>query len=138
MLRQLFRFTLCCLFLTVASCQAPSSTIRIKTSNSKAYSVGVHQTPWGPREQYGRMKVMYAKIPHYPKSARISGASGTVKLLMLVGADGKTKDARILESAGDPVLDHAGLMSAKSFKFEPLKPAKEVVIVYPIRFTLAP
>ena len=76
--------------------------------------------------------------PQYPELAREAGVSGTVKVQVLVGKDGRVKDACIVESI--PMLDAAAVAAVRQWVFKPaLSNGRPVAlwVVLPIRFAPA-
>lgn len=57
--------------------------------------------------------------PDYPARAAREGATGTVKLALLVGVDGKVSDARVDTSSGSRDLDKAAVAALSLCKFKP-------------------
>lgn len=57
--------------------------------------------------------------PDYPARAARNGESGTVTLALMVGADGRVKDARIQSSSGSRDLDRAALNALSLCQFKP-------------------
>lgn len=57
--------------------------------------------------------------PKYPESARDLGATGRVVIRVVVGTDGKVKEARMLSSFGNPACEAAALTAAKQWEFKP-------------------
>lgn len=55
--------------------------------------------------------------PPYPKYARDWGITGTSEVKVLVGADGKIKEALVTMSSGSDVLDRAAVAAFKRCKF---------------------
>ncbi|HYM77781.1 MAG TPA: energy transducer TonB [Candidatus Dormibacteraeota bacterium] len=55
--------------------------------------------------------------PAYPELARKMNITGTVKIEVIVAANGTVKEARIV--GGHPVLANAALDAAKKWRFEP-------------------
>jgi TonB family protein len=55
--------------------------------------------------------------PVYPDLARKMNITGTVKVQVVVGANGAVKDAKIV--GGHPVLASAALDAVKKWRFEP-------------------
>jgi TonB family protein len=55
--------------------------------------------------------------PAYPELARKMNIAGTVKIEVVVSANGTVKDARVV--GGHPVLAGAALDAAKKWRFEP-------------------
>ncbi|KMS54786.1 TonB family protein [Novosphingobium barchaimii LL02] len=64
-------------------------------------------------------KVIFAKPPTYPTEARRSHEQGTVKLLVLVGADGTVRDIQVAGSSGSQRLDRAALQAVKRWRWSP-------------------
>ena len=62
-------------------------------------------------------KVKTRVSPSYPDLARRLSIRGTVKVVVVVAANGNTKDARVV--GGNPVLVNAALDAVKKWKFEP-------------------
>lgn len=57
--------------------------------------------------------------PDYPVNAARNGDTGTVTLALLVGADGKVKDARVQQTSGHRELDRAALNALSLCQFKP-------------------
>ena len=57
--------------------------------------------------------------PRYPEIAKRMALVGTVKVEVLVGADGKVKNVTVL--GGHPILATATVDAVKEWKFEPSK-----------------
>jgi periplasmic protein TonB len=78
--------------------------------------------------------------PDYPAAARRSDMEGKVELRVLVGTDGRIKQAEIKRSSGHAVLDAAALEHAlKKWRLTPASQdgvAVESWLVVPIRFEL--
>jgi periplasmic protein TonB len=74
-----------------------------------AYSIGGGVT--GPR-------VIYAPEPEFSEEARKTKHQGTVVLWLIVGADGRTRDVRVLQSLGMG-LDEKALEALRHWRFEP-------------------
>jgi TonB family protein len=81
-------------------------------------SLGLSQT--GTQNAQSEEIVRRAKNkvqPAYPELAHKMNISGTVKVEVVVAANGSVKEARIV--GGHPVLATAALDAAKKWKFEP-------------------
>ncbi|MCJ2186894.1 energy transducer TonB [Novosphingobium beihaiensis] len=65
-------------------------------------------------------KALFIKPPAYPRSARLHHEQGTVKLLVLVGPDGRVDDIEIAASSGSKALDRAALKAVKEWRWEPM------------------
>lgn len=61
-----------------------------------------------------------ACIAQWPQASIREGESGTVTLLIQVGANGRMMDARIATSSGSQKLDHATIQAASTCRFRPL------------------
>lgn len=64
-------------------------------------------------------RVLFAKPPKYPTDARRAREQGTVKLLVLVGSDGRVKDIEIMASSGSSRLDRAALSAVRHWRWSP-------------------
>jgi TonB family protein len=80
------------------------------------------QQPTPPRVRIGadvpappRTKTV---APVYPDEARTAGVTGTVRLELLIGTDGKVRDARVIDSV--PLLDAAAIDAARQWEFRPV------------------
>ncbi len=74
----------------------------------------------GARAQQNDEIVRRAKTkvaPAYPELARKMNITGTVKVEVVVAANGSVKDARVV--GGHPVLANAALDAVKKWRFEP-------------------
>jgi protein TonB len=66
-------------------------------------------------------QVLSAKPPVYPVEARRAREQGTVKLLVLVGPDGRVSDVAVSGSSGSKRLDQAALSAVKRWRWSPTK-----------------
>ncbi len=57
--------------------------------------------------------------PEYPPSSQRNREEGVVVLQLLIGADGRVKDAKIDKGSGFPALDEAALNGIKNWRFSP-------------------
>ena len=57
--------------------------------------------------------------PEWPAKSEQNRESGSVALMVLVGADGKVRDAKITQSSGSRDLDKATLVAASKCTFVP-------------------
>jgi TonB family protein len=64
--------------------------------------------------------------PAYPELARKMNLRGTVKVQLIVAANGTVKEAKVI--GGHPVLANAALEAAKRWRFEPA-PAETTGVV---------
>jgi TonB family protein len=62
-------------------------------------------------------QVVAAATPFYPPIAMAARATGDVMVKVKVGADGNVLSAAA--SSGHPLLQHAGVLAARRWKFEP-------------------
>ncbi|HKW75539.1 MAG TPA: energy transducer TonB [Terriglobales bacterium] len=66
--------------------------------------------------------------PEYPELARQMNMKGTVRLQLLVAADGHLKETKVL--GGNPVLVQASLAAVRKWKYEPAKSETTVVVKF--------
>lgn len=57
--------------------------------------------------------------PDYPASAARNGETGTVKLALLIGPDGRVSDSKVQRSSGSRDLDRAAVAALSLCKFKP-------------------
>jgi protein TonB len=77
---------------------------------------------------------------NYPPKAKRRREEGMVLVLVLVGADGLPKTARIYHSSGHPLLDDAALDAVFNALFRPQMEngvARAVRVIVPINFSLS-
>lgn len=77
--------------------------------------------------------------PAYPMRARKRRYQGTVKLEVLVSAEGRVNDLKIVTSSGYNILDRAAQKAVKGWLFEPGSrggQALEMWVRVPVRFVL--
>jgi protein TonB len=75
--------------------------------------------------------------PSYPELAYTVGVDGVVQIKVLVGADGKMKDTRVVKSI--QLLDQAALDAVRQWEFRPGEVAGRPAAMWmtvPVRFTL--
>lgn len=78
-------------------------------------------------------------LPSYPPELLASGIEGTVRLWIVIGADGMVKSARILNSSGWPRMDESALTTILRYRFAPASRRGipvDAEYVWPIPFTL--
>lgn len=80
------------------------------TLSMTALTANAAETAAGP-------KSLNCSIPDYPTAWADDGLQGTVRLAVLVGADGAVKDARVVGSSGYRELDKASLRAGATCKF---------------------
>ena len=73
-------------------------------------------------------KVKTRVSPAYPDLARRMSIRGTVKVIVVVAANGNPKDARVV--GGNPVLVNAALDAVKKWKFEPAQDESTVTLEF--------
>jgi periplasmic protein TonB len=76
-----------------------------------------------PREPVSvlpRIDAAHSREPEYPPVSRRLGEQGSVILQVLVGADGRVAEAKLVQSSGVPRLDEAALAGIKdNYRFTP-------------------
>jgi TonB family protein len=68
-------------------------------------------------EPVARLKPASCGMPAYTTGWRDEDLQGTVRLAVLVDADGSVKQAKVVESSGHRALDKASLRASYSCKF---------------------
>jgi protein TonB len=68
-------------------------------------------------ESAARPKPVNCIGPNYPKAWVEDDLQGTVRLSVLVAADGSVKEAKLVESSGYRALDKASLRASSTCKF---------------------
>ncbi|MCD4503757.1 energy transducer TonB [Chromobacterium piscinae] len=77
--------------------------------------------------------------PAYPTVSREEGEEGTVRLRVLVSAQGAAQEVSVHDSSGFPRLDRAALAAVKRWRFTPAKRGGEAIaypFIVPIEFSL--
>ena len=69
--------------------------------------------------------------PRYPEVAKRLNLVGTVKVEILIGPDGKIKNANVL--GGHPILANSTLEALKEWKYEPSKTDTVVTLTFDFR-----
>jgi periplasmic protein TonB len=73
-------------------------------------------------------KATYAPNPEYVDRARKEKIKGSVVLSMIVTAEGKVRDVKVIKSL-DPDLDNQAVVTVRTWRFEPgLKNGKAVAV----------
>lgn len=73
-----------------------------------------------------KRKVRSKVVPEYPALAKQMGATGKVKILTTISADGRVEGTKVV--GGNPVLVNAALDALKKWRFEPApKETSEVI-----------
>lgn len=75
-------------------------------------------------ERHPKVKVQ----PEYPELARQMNMKGSVRVQLLVAADGHLKETKVL--GGNPVLVQASLAALKKWKYEPGKSETTIVVKF--------
>jgi TonB family protein len=68
-------------------------------------------------EPAARLKPASCSVPAYTAAWKDEELQGTVRLAVLVDADGSVKQAKVVESSGHRALDKASLRASYSCKF---------------------
>ena len=71
--------------------------------------------------------------PRYPSTQARAGKSGTVELVLRVGANGRIKDVRTVASS-DPAFDKAMRQALRRWRFQPLAGADDAEVRLPVWF----
>jgi TonB family protein len=71
-------------------------------------------------------RAIFKRAPAYPEIARKMSLSGTVKIEITVGADGKVKHANVI--GGHPVLVAPALEAVKSWEYEPTRTESTITV----------
>lgn len=82
------------------------------TLSMTGFAANAAETPAAP-------KPINCSTPHYPAAWIDSGLQGTVRLALLVEADGSVKDRKVVASSGHRELDKASLRAGANCKFGP-------------------
>ena len=69
--------------------------------------------------------------PRYPEVAKRLNLVGTVKVEILIGPDGKIKNANVL--GGHPILANSTLEALKEWKYEPSKTESTATLTFDFR-----
>jgi protein TonB len=84
--------------------------------------------------------VIDSATPVYPEEARQQQLEGSVRVKVIVGADGLVESAEVLESTGGPILERAAVEAARSYRFTPATRdgvAIRSVVALPFHFKLS-
>jgi TonB family protein len=73
-------------------------------------------------------KVITRVTPTYPEMARRMGLQGTVKVRIVIGADGQVKDTRVV--GGSPLLVESALEAVKRWKYAPASSETTAVLEF--------
>ena len=69
--------------------------------------------------------------PRYPEIAKHMNLVGTVKVEIVIGADGKVKNTNVI--GGHPILIGATLDALKEWKYEPAKTETTITLTFDFR-----
>lgn len=76
-------------------------------------------------------KALSKPTPHYPEIAKRLNLVGTVKVEIVIGPDGKIKEANVV--GGHPILVDATLVALKEWKYEPAKTETNATLTFDFR-----
>lgn len=80
-----------------------------------------------------------APPPRYPRAAKLARAQGTVMVWVLIGNDGRPKEARVHRSSGFEQLDQEGRQAVLGWRFRPYRRdgvARAAEVIIPVQFAL--
>jgi protein TonB len=101
--------------------------------NAAAQSAAPTGSPSAPELQQACEK------PAYPPEAAQGRWSGTTTIFLLVGDDGRVKDAKVTKSSGYRALDRAALTAFSRCHFKPrMADGKPVQAWMPIQYVWSP
>ncbi len=87
-----------------------------------------------------RPRILSAREPVYPATARKQAIEGTVYVKMLISNTGKVEEAHIAKSSGNADLDNSALQAVYKWRFSParnvLKQKIACYITMPVKFKL--
>lgn len=73
-------------------------------------------------------KALSKPTPRYPEVAKRMNLVGTVKVEIVIGADGKVKETNVV--GGHPILVDAALAALKEWKYEPASGETNVTLTF--------
>jgi protein TonB len=73
-------------------------------------------------------KALFKPAPQYPELAKRMNLVGTVKVEIIIGPDGKIKEANIV--GGHPVLVDSVRFKLKEWKYEPAKTETTATLIF--------
>jgi TonB family protein len=76
-------------------------------------------------------KAVFKRAPAYPDIAKKMSLTGTVKVEITVGPDGKVKHTNVI--GGHPVLVGPAVEAVKSWEYEPAKTETTVIVQFDFR-----
>lgn len=95
----------------------PAPAVPAPSSETEA-AVPAPQEPHAP-VRLSAPKFRNRTAPTYPAQALRDEMEGTVRLKLLIGAEGTVQDASLLRSSGHRLLDQAALAAARTWELEP-------------------
>jgi len=100
---------------------APESAMRASSQHARAWSIVIRLLVFGllaigASAQDGR-KLIAQPVPVYPELARRARLSGTVKVEILIAANGQVKDVKVI--GGHPLFVDATAEALKKWKYAP-------------------
>ena len=88
--------------------------------------------PGVKREMQAAQKKL-SQYVFYPEAARVRGIEGTVRLLLVLSANGAIEDVRIIASSGHPILDNAAAKGGWALQQLPGVTTRELALDYTFR-----
>jgi TonB family protein len=73
-------------------------------------------------------KALSKPTPRYPEIAKKMNLVGTVKVEIVIGPDGRVKEANVV--GGHPILVDATLVALKEWKYEPAKTETNATLTF--------
>jgi protein TonB len=95
---------------------AAATVLLLSTFAGQAFAAGAVSAPT-------RLATADCDVPNYRNSWQDDDLQGAVKLAVLVDADGKVKETKVISSSGYQALDKASQRAGATCKFQPV--AKE-------------
>lgn len=87
----------------------------VESAPSRALAAPIGSAPPSPPEFIERVE------PVYPRSARLAGIEGAVRIRLRLDAEGRLEEAVVAESSGSPALDDAALAAARASRYAPAR-----------------
>jgi protein TonB len=96
----------------------------------QSFSAAILLSTIAAASAYGQeaRKSISKPTPRYPDIAKRMNLVGTVKVEILIGPDGKIKNANVL--GGHPILANSTLDALKDWKYEPSKTETTVTLTF--------
>ena len=106
-----------------------SSSVAGESSSEQTYRVG---------DDVKAPRPVSCPDPKYPRKARKGHSEGSIVIWMIVGSDGRTRDAQVKRGIS-PELNQAAMDAAEECRFRPAtKEGKPVAVSVSIRFDFKP